>query len=119
MKMATVVDQGEIAMRRLMILPVVVALVATSALACGGRRVASALVVDRALAESKLSDADVLRVKALRERIVDLSARGDGAGALAAEDDAMTIMGHEFRPMRGGCGGWARKKTTAGVGKEN
>src|SRR5262245_8561665 len=98
-------------MRRIVITSIVVALVATPALACIGQRAASVLNVDRALAESKLSDADVLKVRTLREKIVEVSARGDKGGALAAEAEAMTIMGHEFRPMRGGCGSWIRKKT--------
>jgi hypothetical protein len=100
---------GVIAMRRLLIAPVVGALLATSAVACIGARVASVADVDQALAEARLPDADAAKVRRLREQIVDLIARGDGDGAVAAEAEAMAILGHELQVARGGCARWVRK----------
>jgi hypothetical protein len=37
---------------------------------------------------------------------VELTARGDTAAALAAEAEAMDVMGYKFEAFRGGCGRW-------------
>ena len=50
-----------------------------------------------------LSNGDMAKVRVLREQVLALSARGDENGALAAEAQAMTIMGLELEDA-----GWVR-----------
>lgn len=99
-------------MMRILIVSIVATCLATSALACIGAREASVNDVDRALAEAALSEADLDKVKTLRKQIIALSARGDKDGAIDAEAEAMTIMGHQLQQMRGGCARWVRKSAS-------
>jgi hypothetical protein len=98
-------------MRRLLIVSIVGTCLVTAALACIGGREASVADVDRAMAQANLSDSDLAKVKVLREQVLTLSARGDGDGALAAEAQAMTIMGQELTRVQLGCARWVRKTT--------
>ena len=79
------------------------------AMACIGDRQASPQTIDRHLVQARLADEDLLKIQKLRQAIVDRNAHGDWKGALAAEAEAMTLLGYRFERARGGgCGGWVR-----------
>jgi hypothetical protein len=77
--------------------------------ACIGQGTASVWTIDRFLARANLSEADLFKVQRLRQAIVELSTRGATA-ALAAEAEAMDVMGYKFEAFRGGCGRWIAKQ---------
>ena len=78
--------------------------------ACIGQGAASVWSTDRFLARANLSEANLYKVQRLRQAIVELTARGDTAAALAAEAEAMDVMGYKFEAFRGGCGHWIPKR---------
>ena len=66
-----------------------VMLIAHPVCACIGQGTANVWTIDRFIARANLSEADSFKVQSLRQAIVELSARGATAAALAAEAEAM------------------------------
>jgi hypothetical protein len=79
------------------------------AMACIGDRQASPQTIDRHLMQARLAAEDLPKIQNLRQAIIERNAHGDWKGALAAEAEAMTLLGYRFERARGGgCGGWVR-----------
>jgi hypothetical protein len=84
---------------------------ASPSVACIGERQALPQTIDQYMAQVRLTDGETVKIKELRQVIVERNAQGDRKGALAAEAEAMTLLGYKFDMARGGgCGGWSRIK---------
>jgi hypothetical protein len=93
---------------------VLMALIATPALACetkGGAHIPPlAVALDALLPQTTLADAELVKVKSLRSQITKLAAVGKQKDARAAEEQAMAMLGYRKAWLKCGPGTFAWMK---------